>query len=408
MAAFGIFMAASCGAFASQSGRPPQVYGMPPQNLVAAKRLIEEGSPSVKPAYAKLMEKANYALLAKPRSVMDKTLVAASGDKHDFFSFGPYWWPDPTKPNGLPYTKRDGYLNPESKNGTDSNAFVATCNNIEALALAYYFTGQRPYAVKAVELVRVWFLNADTAMNPSANYGQAIPGGPDGRFEGIIELRHLTRVADSLALIENTVPASDPDQVAFRQWLARYLDWLMNNKLSAEETSKTNNHVSWRSVQIVHFLIILDREDDAHAFLKEEMPRLLATQVGTKGNQDHELARTNSLGYSLFNLEALYRLAVLGDALGVDCWKFGGQKGALVEALDYLAPYADPAVPWPKDEVRPAERSRLLPLIIQAHARKGSTEHLHLLQRFLGEGADLWRLQWSSIGIETSSTGSIR
>lgn len=28
-------------------------------------------------------------------------------------SVGPYWWPDPSKPDGLPYIRKDGHKNPE-------------------------------------------------------------------------------------------------------------------------------------------------------------------------------------------------------------------------------------------------------------------------------------------------------
>ena len=31
-------------------------------------------------------------------SVMNKKQLPPSGDKHDYMSTGPYWWPDPSKP----------------------------------------------------------------------------------------------------------------------------------------------------------------------------------------------------------------------------------------------------------------------------------------------------------------------
>ncbi len=43
---------------------------------------------------------------------MDKSLLAASGDKHDYYSFPPYWWPDPSKKDGMPYLRKDGETNP--------------------------------------------------------------------------------------------------------------------------------------------------------------------------------------------------------------------------------------------------------------------------------------------------------
>jgi hypothetical protein len=368
----------------------PQIYCYPVKNLGAAQEGIAR-----RPAFLQLIGRANSALSSRPVSVMDKALVAASGNKHDFFSYGPYWWPDPSKPDGLPYTKRDGYIYPKSKDGTDSFPFVRMCNNAEALAYAYYFTGHDDYAKKAAEVIRVWFLNPATAMNPSANYGQAIPGVINGRGEGVIEMRHLTRITDAIALIEPSGAWTKDDRGAFRHWLEQYYDWLTHTKQSIDETSTENNHMSWRDVQIVQFSLVLGKADYARKLLQQEFPRLLEMQVKSKGEQERELVRTNPLDYSLFNLEALFRLAILGDCVGVDCWKITAKDGGgLYAALDYLAPYTDPTNPWPTNEVKPADRKQLLPMLAEAYAQNKDPKYKSLLEKFYGDGPDLWRLLW--------------
>lgn len=35
-------------------------------------------------------------------TVVNKAVLPPSGDKHDYMSMAPYWWPDETKPDGLP------------------------------------------------------------------------------------------------------------------------------------------------------------------------------------------------------------------------------------------------------------------------------------------------------------------
>jgi hypothetical protein len=373
----------------------PRIYVFPARNLVRARQQIAQHDLSPITPYLVLLKYAHAALSAKPASVMDKALVAASGNKHDFFSYGPYWWPDPKKPDGLPYIKRDGYLYPKSKIGTDSNNFGRMCMNAEILAYTYYFTGQETYATKAAELIRVWFLNPATAMNPSANYGQAVPGRINGRGEGVIEMRNLTRISDIVALIESSKVWTQSDRSAFRHWLEQYDDWLTHTKQPIDETSMENNHMSWRDVQLVQFLLVLGKPDDARALLQQEFPRLLNMQVKSKGEQERELVRTDSLNYSLFNLEALFRLAVLGDYLGVDCWKITAKDGGgLQAALDYLAPYVDPSLRWPQDEVKPTDRKRLLPLLAQAYAQTKDPKYKKLLDKFCGDGPDLWRLIW--------------
>src|SRR5438132_4869754 len=46
-------------------------------------------------------------------SVTLKAQLPPSGDPHDYMSLARYFWPDPSKPDGLPYIRKDGYSNPE-------------------------------------------------------------------------------------------------------------------------------------------------------------------------------------------------------------------------------------------------------------------------------------------------------
>ena len=55
------------------------------------------------------------ALRGEDETVMDKTQVPASGDKHDYLSLAPYWWPNPQTSDGLPYIRIDGEVNPETR-----------------------------------------------------------------------------------------------------------------------------------------------------------------------------------------------------------------------------------------------------------------------------------------------------
>ncbi len=330
---------------------------------------------------------------------MDKTVVAASGNKHDFFSYGPFWWPDPTKPDGRPYIRRDGYIYPTSKIGTDSRPWYHACRNAEILAYAYYFTGRKAYAEKAAEIIRVWFLDPETAMNPNADYGQAIPGLIDGRGEGLIEMRQLLRATDAITLIDPSGAWTENDKRAFRHWLEQYYYWLthVRTKQSISQGATENNHMSWDDLQLIQVLLVLGKPEEARALFQKEFPRLLDMQVKSKGEQERELVRADSLDYSLFNLEALFHLANVGDCVGVDCWKITSKDGGtLYTALDYVAPYTDPGRPWPQPEVRTTDRKRLLSLLAEAYAQNKDPKYKNLLDKFSGDGDDEyhWRLFW--------------
>src|SRR6476660_8559621 len=151
------------------SGRrhPASVITLRPEALSFGHTLVRAKDPRIAAAYASLMEDANKALTAPIVAVTDKkTLMPPSGDKHDYFSLSPYWWPDSTKPNGLPYIRRDGVTNPESKRDLDQPRVAEMGANVQTLALAYYFSGDERYAKRAAAQVRAWFLDTATKMNP--------------------------------------------------------------------------------------------------------------------------------------------------------------------------------------------------------------------------------------------------
>ena len=78
-------------------------------HLANVKHSIHE--PFYATTYEILKAEADRLLDAQPLSVMMKEKTPASGDKHDYMSQARYYWPDPTKPNGLPYINRDGVSN---------------------------------------------------------------------------------------------------------------------------------------------------------------------------------------------------------------------------------------------------------------------------------------------------------
>jgi hypothetical protein len=298
------------------------------------------------PALNALVEAADKTLTAGPFSVMDKKLTPPSGDKHDYMSVGPYWWPDPSKPGGLPYIRRDGEVNPEHDDDrTDRVSMGRMFSSSLTLALAYRETKDARYANHAARLIRTWFLDPATRMNPNLNFAQAIRGRVDGRGIGIIDTRAIAELLDAIAWLK---PAwSVDDERNMQRWGADYLRWLADSPHGRDEADEANNHGTWYDVQFIALALYTGRKDLARKQV-EQVKKRIASQIEPDGRQPLELARTKAFSYSLMNLRAFFDLAAYGDRLQVDLWRHRTTHGrSLRGALDFLAPYIDPAKQWP-------------------------------------------------------------
>src|SRR5215212_10335206 len=154
----------------------PKVFIMDARRLAFVKKKWEQKDKNIIRLVDSLQKQADRFLKMNPVSVMDKQVTPASGNKHDYMSQAPYFWYDSTKPNGLPYMRKDGVRNPEIYKITD-RAYLGDLENASrTLSLSWYITGQEKYAAKSAELLKTWFLNENTKMNPHLEYGQAVPG----------------------------------------------------------------------------------------------------------------------------------------------------------------------------------------------------------------------------------------
>jgi len=114
----------------------PRVFIIDAVALRSVKLRTQQNSGSLKPALAKLTREADRALISAPLSVMHKELAPPSGDRHDYVSLAPYWWPNPNTHNGLPYVRRDGEINPERNSIADRQNLENTVTLVKTLALA--------------------------------------------------------------------------------------------------------------------------------------------------------------------------------------------------------------------------------------------------------------------------------
>jgi hypothetical protein len=307
-------------------------------------------------AYSKLIADADSAMKAPLVSVTQKsTLLPPGNNKHDYFSLSPYWWPDPSKKDGLPYIRRDGETNPESKRDLDQPRVAAMGAHVQALALAYYFTGDEKYAGGAAKQLRAWFLDSATKMNPHLRYSQLVRGNPEERGSGIIDTRWFIEATQAAGLIDGSKSWTAKDKAALQSWFKQYLDWLLTSPNGTHEREAKNNHGSWYAAQTASYALFIGDTALARKIAEGAKERI-GWQIAPDGSQPIEMERTRSMHYSGFNIEALSRLAEVGRQVGVDLWNYQSPKGgSLRRAIDHVAKYLGTTEKWPGQQIDPID-----------------------------------------------------
>ncbi len=323
----------------AHAGYSQQVYLLDMNILQKNKAAYQQNHPETVDKVRMVMKEADEILSARPHSVMDKLFTPSSGSKHDYMSMGPYWWPDPSKPDGLPYIRKDGQRNPEIRKITDREYLGELETRCKYLALAYYFSGEQRYAQKAQELLRVWFTDTATRMNPNLTFGQAIPGLNEGRGIGIIETRLLVYLTDWIGLLSTHDQFKGTELNSIKKWYNDYIHWLVTSKNGIDEAATKNNHGTFYELQVATFAAFAGNEPQLQAALKRLVKRM-NEQFEGDGKQPLELERTNAYSYSSMNLSGWYSLAMLAERSGINLWNFKSSSGAgLREAMDWLIPY---------------------------------------------------------------------
>jgi hypothetical protein len=366
----------------------PKVFLLDAKYLAATRQRTRDGDTNFAPALAVLERDAKATLKIQPFSVVNKTTTPPSGDKHDYMSEAPYFWPNPATSNGLPYIRRDGERNPDINKISDHANILEMPAKVETLALAYYYTGDEAYAEKATELLRVWFLDPATRMNPNLVYAQAILGVNSGRGIGLIESRGLARVVDGIGLLAGSKAWTDKDQQGLEKWFTDFLQWMQESKNGKDEAAAKNNHGTYYDIQVTSFGLFLGKTEYAAEILKTACEKRIAVQIEPDGRQPLELVRTKAWSYSTANLAGLMALAKLGECVGVDLWNYQTPDGRSIrKALDYLAPFALGEKKWPHQQLGGWSAEGFLPLLRQAAAHYPESRYKEMLRKLVHETA---------------------
>lgn len=252
--------------------------------------------------------------------------------------------------SGIPWIKHDGFLRDE--NLEDLYTMINMMDTAEVLTLAWWFLPEHDttYAQKAIEVLKAWFWDEDTGMEPRLEYGGAIPGVYNGTAGALIapSFRLGTRLSDCVELLKTA--SSDvwtaDDEAGWADWSREWVDWLKTSEFGRHELGAVGNHATFLFSHKLAMARATNDDDlvlDVVAGLRTGQAGSLAEQMLPSGEMPIETARPTSATYSLMNLDGLF---LLGEAAENACrelscspewdwsWEVAGSSASYWEAYE--------------------------------------------------------------------------
>lgn len=316
------------------------------------------------PLRASLSTDAEQALNKGPFSVHYKTACSPSGDKGDYFSGAPYWWPNPETSDGLPYVRRDcdripntNLYSPESES-YDRTSLQRLIDSVTALTFAGGSTNHK----HAAFLLRHWFLDAETSMNPNMRYAQVRVGIDikSGAPSGLIEARDISLLPDCIRMLSASGALSENDVEGLKGWFSKFLLWYRTAPQALKERRTGNNHATNYDLLTLSLLTFVGDVAGLKSHATRSLKRL-AQQFMPDGDQPAEAKRPHVLHYCTYNLQSWVLAARVLGAAGADVSSAAGpifERAAHHLWLRYLA---DPSQAGRED----FEVKRLVPLFLE-------------------------------------------
>ncbi|KAJ3034400.1 hypothetical protein HDV00_005056 [Rhizophlyctis rosea] len=366
-----------------------------PQLNTAINRVLNRGISAAN-------DKTTYTVTYKPNG----NCTAPSGNPHDYLSLARYFFPDETKPpNFIPYKRWDGHINYEIFNIPYSGWMALITDDIFSSGLSYFWTGNVSYAEAVAKRIRDMWVNPETQMTPHLRYADWVKGYPDPYYPdgslkpdadiehgGIIDMSRVYLVLDGLNMIADSGVWTAEDDAGFRAWLEEYANWLRFSPRGILEVENLNNHAVWYDVQLYAILIHLGHDDEVRERIQNTtLPRFFQT-IAVNGTQPLETLRPLSWFYVNYNIQGLFVIGWMAQAVGLDMFSYQTYDGRSIKrALDYLLPYAlNNGTGWPHLNLGPFDMSTTIQNCKEAFLAYRDPYYLEVAYQLQGNVPQMW------------------
>jgi hypothetical protein len=275
--------------------------------------------------------------------------------------------------------------------GLDNERFDSThlqrlFRDTTSLALAWCVHSEDGYAEHAARLVRKWFIDPDTKMNPHVHLAREMAGHDDYEVNdsGVIEFKDLYYFLDAVRLIVRSGALSGTDVAAFRSWLRSRLGWLEASPQGISQSCQVSSNGTMYDLQVAAIAAFLAKPKPLSSTFRRARERM-QVQFDCTGAQPHELARVMSRHHCCFNLQGWVSLARVADFCGDDLWSYATSDGrGICMALDWFVRTHDGSR-WPSSGAATFDEERLEPLRRDLDHHHRGRKMVDCLERFSGQ-----------------------
>jgi hypothetical protein len=244
----------------------------------------------------------------------------------------------------------------------DSTRLQRLFRDTTSLALASCVRSEDRYAEHAAGLVRKWFVDSDTKMNPHVHFaqGKAGHGGCEVNDLGVIEFEDFYYFLDAVRLIVRSGALPRTDVAAFRSWLRSRLAWLETSPQGIRQSCEASSHGTMYDLQVAAIAAFLGKTAPLSSSFRRARERM-QLQFDRSGAQPQRM-RTMTRHHCCFNLQGWVSLARLAEFCGDDLWSYATSDGrSICMALEWLITTHDGGS-WPSSDVATFDEERLTPL----------------------------------------------
>ncbi|KIJ27093.1 hypothetical protein M422DRAFT_71747 [Sphaerobolus stellatus SS14] len=241
-------------------------------------------------------------------AVTNKSVIAPSGDKHDYMSWAPYSWPNCTSVGNTtelaqeevwttcPYYTRDGLFNPDGRPINDVGAFQNLSDAMLYNAIVWNFAGTSSslYSQRIGTKLDIFKTRGAPSHSVSTQFNsihsdvlQRGSDGQTGSHTGVLDLKGFAKIASGILILRKGGSSdwtTDLDN-QFKAWCSEYITWLEAASIALQEAVSTNNHGTFYCNQLVALKLIVNDVAGAKSVTQTYFNTLYQNHIDKSGEQ---------------------------------------------------------------------------------------------------------------------------